>query len=233
MLPHLTDRFTCFLPSTRGKGLSAGSPDASPARLQEDVIAFIDSLGEPLPVMGWSGGGMFALGAAAGSDAVTAVAAYEPAVLEALTEHDTGRVTETVAQMAAETRVGRLVEAAQAFNAMVCTPAEQQAVLSSGRLTRAAPNMPTEVAMFTRLDAAEPSSTRPDSLRRIDVPVLLLQGEATGWRWFADGIRHVAHHVADCEIRTVPGAGHGGPGLAGQAVAEELIAWLTRVHQPA
>ena len=30
LLPHLTDRFTCYLPSTRGRGLSAENPDHSP-----------------------------------------------------------------------------------------------------------------------------------------------------------------------------------------------------------
>ncbi len=33
LLPHLTDRFTCYLPSTRGRGLSSDNPDHSPARL--------------------------------------------------------------------------------------------------------------------------------------------------------------------------------------------------------
>jgi pimeloyl-ACP methyl ester carboxylesterase len=44
LVPHLTDRFTCYLPSVRGRGLSAASPDLSPPRLQEDVTAFIDSI---------------------------------------------------------------------------------------------------------------------------------------------------------------------------------------------
>jgi pimeloyl-ACP methyl ester carboxylesterase len=33
LLHHLTDRFTCYLPSTRGRGLSADNPDHSPPRL--------------------------------------------------------------------------------------------------------------------------------------------------------------------------------------------------------
>src|SRR5688500_13945134 len=37
MLPHLTDRFTCYLPSTRGRGLSGDNPDHSPRRLEDDV----------------------------------------------------------------------------------------------------------------------------------------------------------------------------------------------------
>src|SRR6266508_3654173 len=30
LLPYLTDRYTCYLPSTRGRGLSSDNPDHSP-----------------------------------------------------------------------------------------------------------------------------------------------------------------------------------------------------------
>ena len=62
LLPHLTDRFTCYLPSTRGRGLSSDNPDHSPARLEEDVTAFVDSIGEPVCLVGWSGSGAWVLG---------------------------------------------------------------------------------------------------------------------------------------------------------------------------
>src|SRR5918994_3351006 len=78
LLPHLTDRFTCYLPNTRGRGLSGNNPDHSPARLEEDVTAFVDSIGEPVCLVGWSGSGAWVLGAAAHSGSVAAVAAYGP-----------------------------------------------------------------------------------------------------------------------------------------------------------
>src|SRR6266545_1336367 len=52
LLPYLTDRYTCYLPSTRGRGLSSDNPDHSPPRLQEDVTAFVDSIGEPVCQVG-------------------------------------------------------------------------------------------------------------------------------------------------------------------------------------
>src|ERR1044071_6435293 len=64
LAPHLTDRFTCHTPSTRGRGLSSDNPDHSPPRLQEDVTAFVDSIGEPACVVGWAGSGAWVLGAA-------------------------------------------------------------------------------------------------------------------------------------------------------------------------
>ena len=74
LVPHLAERFTCYTPSTRGRGLSGDNPDHSPPRLQEDVTAFVDSIGGTVCVVGWSGSGAWVLGAAADSDSVAAVA---------------------------------------------------------------------------------------------------------------------------------------------------------------
>ena len=52
LVPHLADRFTCYTPSTRGRGISGDNPDHSPPRLQEDITAFVDSISEPV-CPGW------------------------------------------------------------------------------------------------------------------------------------------------------------------------------------
>jgi pimeloyl-ACP methyl ester carboxylesterase len=65
------------------------------------------------------------------------------------------------------------------------------------------------------------------------VPVLVLQGERTALPWFTRGNRHLAEHVPDCEVRTIPGVGHGGPGLAPEAIARELVRFLQSEHEPA
>jgi pimeloyl-ACP methyl ester carboxylesterase len=74
LVPHLADRFTCYLPSWRGRGLSADREDHTPPRHEEDATAFVDSIGGSVDVAGWSAGVMTTLGAAANSDAVSAVA---------------------------------------------------------------------------------------------------------------------------------------------------------------
>ena len=78
LLGHLTDRFTCHLPSMRGRGLSGDHPDLSFGRLVDDVLAYVDSIGEPTGLVGWSVGADLALAVAAQSDAVDAVAPFEP-----------------------------------------------------------------------------------------------------------------------------------------------------------
>src|SRR5262245_38785283 len=115
LLPQLTDRFTCYLPSTRGRGLSADNPDHSPPRLEEDVTAFVDSIGEPVYLVGWSGSGAWVLGAAAHSDSVAAVAAYEPVLITVMGEDDLAHTLGTMEQMGAAVAEGRLVDAVRAF----------------------------------------------------------------------------------------------------------------------
>ena len=67
LLPHLTGRFTCYLPSLRGRGLSGDHPDLSPGRMVDDFLAYVDSIGEPTGLVGWSGGAYLALAVAARS----------------------------------------------------------------------------------------------------------------------------------------------------------------------
>ncbi|MEX2279068.1 MAG: alpha/beta hydrolase, partial [Acidimicrobiia bacterium] len=51
---HMTSRFTCHLPSMRGRGLSSDHPDLSFGRVVEDFLAYVDSIGEPTGLVGWS-----------------------------------------------------------------------------------------------------------------------------------------------------------------------------------
>ena len=75
LAPHLTGRFTCHLPSLRGRGLSGDHPDLSPGRMVDDILAYVDSIEAPTGLVGWSSGAYLAvIVAAAQSDAVDAVA---------------------------------------------------------------------------------------------------------------------------------------------------------------
>src|SRR5918999_5938255 len=89
LLGHLTGRFTCYLPSWRGRGLSGDHPDVSFGRLVDDVLAYVDSIGEPPGLLGWSAGAALAL-AAAGTqpNAVDAVALVGPVMPWLMNEHE-------------------------------------------------------------------------------------------------------------------------------------------------
>ncbi|MQA00948.1 MAG: alpha/beta fold hydrolase, partial [Dehalococcoidia bacterium] len=182
LLPHLADRFTCYLPSTRGRGLSADHPDHSLPRLQEDVIAFVESIGEPVSLMGWSGGGPFVLGAAARSDAVAAVAVWESgASADALGPDGQaclGQLAAAIEQVGVAASDGRLIDAVHAFLAGICNDDEVAALDGTDFHERWSGSVPQLLSFYQQLMASEgPGPDHPEALAQVTVPVLLLTGE--------------------------------------------------------
>jgi len=238
LLPHLTDRFTCYLPSTRGRGLSADHPDHSLPRLQEDVNAFVDSIGEPVSLMGWSGGGPFVLGAAAQTDAVAAVAAFESGVgagdAPPAVQADLARFGAAIEQVGMAATEGRLVDALHAFLAGICNDDEIAVLEGTDFHQRWAGGVPELLRYFQGLMAFEGADpTAPEALAQVTVPVLLLWGRETLLQAFGEMAQLIARHVADAQVRELPGVGHFAPVVAPQAVAAELTAFFETTLQPA
>lgn len=234
LVPHLTDRFTCYVPSTRGRGLSADNPDHSPPRLQEDVTAFVDSIDEPVYLAGWSGGGPWVLGAAAHSDAVAAAATYEPAVASVIREDDLARFGGAMEQTGMAAADGRLVDAVHAFAAGICTDNEIAALEETDFFERWAGGIPALLQFFQQETTYEgPRPSDPETLRHVAAPVLLLRGQQTLLAAsFADSDQHIAQHVADPHVRELPGLGHFAPVLAPEPIAKELTSFFGSVPRP-
>lgn len=235
LLPHLTDRFTCYLPSTRGRGLSSDNPDHSPQRLEDDVTAFVDSIGEPVNLVGWSGSGAWVLGAAAHNASVAAVALFEPAVISVMGPDDLARTFATIEQMGTAASNGLLVDAARAFAPWICNDDEVAALERTDFFERWAGGVPA-MLRFVQGDGpyAGRRSTDPEALAQVAAPVLLLQGQRTRLAtWFTDAAQHIARHVADPQICELPGLGHFAPVLAPASIADELITFFESVRTPA
>ncbi|WP_410791411.1 alpha/beta fold hydrolase [Kribbella sp. C-35] len=231
VLPHLTGRFTCYLPSTRGRGLSSDNPDHSPERLEQDVTAFVESIGEPVSLVGWSGSGEWVLGVAARSRSVAAVAAYEPAVVSVMRESDRSRTVAVLEKMGTAAAEGRLVDAARTFAPWICNDDEIAALEKTDFYERWAGRVPA-MLRFLQADAAYegPRSTDPEALGKVGVPVLLLRGEQTLLGdWFTDAAQHIARYVADASVRELPDVGHFAPLVAPVALAEALVSFFASV----
>ena len=235
LLPYLTGRFTCYLPSTRGRGESSDNPDHSPARLEEDVIAFVDSIGEPVSLVGWSGSGAWVLGAAEHSRSVAAVAAYEPGVVSVMRPEDLAHTSATMEQVGMAAADGRLDDAVRAFARWICTDAEVGALQKTDFYARWAGCVPA-MLRFVQGDAsyAGPRSTDPEALAMVTAPVLLLRGRQTALgTWFADAARHLAQNIPDPHVRELDGVGHFAPVIAPAPIAAELVRFFGSVrHEP-
>ncbi|MGY0540433.1 alpha/beta fold hydrolase [Nocardioides sp. YJ-D4] len=228
MLPHLTDRFTCYLPSTRGRGLSSDDPDHSPPRLEDDITAFVDSIGEPVHLVGWSGSGAWVLGAAARSDAVAAVAVYEPTLVPLMSEDDLVETLGTMHHVGAAAADGGLVDAVRVFTSWICTEEETAALTQTTFDDVWALRVPAMLRFVQQDGSYEgPRSTDAEALARVTVPLLVLTGQKTRLRSFFTAVAEfIAQHVAGSQVWELPGAGHFAPVLAPQSVADELITFF-------
>ena len=235
LVPHLADRFTCYLPSARGVGLSGASSDYAPPRHQEDAVAFVDSIGEPVFVLGESDGAGQALHVAAEAAAVVAAAVYEPFVASVMGDEDLARVGAVIEGTAEAAADGRLADAARIFAGAVATDEEIALLEARGFFEHNARYVPVLLqGLQQAMDYEGREPTDPSELAGITVPVLLLRGQQTlQGTFFANCEQYVAEHVAAPHVREpLPGAGHWGPSITPELIAEELMSFFGSVQRP-
>jgi pimeloyl-ACP methyl ester carboxylesterase len=234
LLPMLTDRFTCYTMSTRGRALSAtpSPPDYSLGRIVDDVVAFVESIGEPVSLLGYSSGGMYALGAAARCPSVAAVAVYESPVFDA-TEQDAERFAAAASRMLALVAEGRLPDAAREILRPVAREEEMAALEAAGVFETWVRNIPVGIEEVRQFASGEgPNPIAPDQLARIHAPVLFMYG-SLGHAWYREAARHLAEHVTGLRTVELEGVAHFAPLLAPEPIADALVPFLTTDHQPA
>jgi pimeloyl-ACP methyl ester carboxylesterase len=228
---HLTDKFTCHLPSLRGRGLSGDHPDLSGPRLAEDFLTYVDSLGEPTGLTGWSGGGAWALAVAAQSDAVRAVAPFEPGILSLADEQvqaDIGNAVARTGELAAE---GNLAAAARAFAEFPFNDEEIAVAADAGYFEAAGRYVPNLLNLLQQAMGTEDPLADPAMLGAIRAPVVVLLGSDTK-PFFTASARYVADHVPNARVHDVPGVGHAAPLTDPDALAEALTEIFASAQQP-
>jgi pimeloyl-ACP methyl ester carboxylesterase len=227
---HLTGRFTCHLPSMRGRGLSGDHPDLSFGRLVDDFLAYVDSIGEPTGLVGWSA--PFALAAAAQSDAVDAVAYFESSMLSLMDDQEQAAVGDILARTGGLAAEGRLADAARAFAAFPFNDEEIALLQDAGYLEavgRYVPNLLNHLQQV--MEQGDPIAD-PALLGAISVPVLVLYGSNTK-RLFAASARAVTDRIPNARRQEIPGAGHAGPLTHPEAIAEALTEFFSPTLRPA
>jgi pimeloyl-ACP methyl ester carboxylesterase len=219
---HLADRFTCHLPSLRGRGLSDDHPDLSTSRIVEDCLTYVESLAQPAGVVGWSGGGTWALAVAAQSDAVAAVAPFEPGMLSLADERVQVVIGNAVARTAELAAEGNMSAAARAFAGFPFHDEEVAVAEKGGYFEAAGRYVPNMLTLLQQAVTHErPVTDDPAMLGAIKAPVAVLLGSDTK-PFFTVSARYVVDHVANARVHEIPGVGHAAPLTHPEALAKAL-----------
>jgi pimeloyl-ACP methyl ester carboxylesterase len=222
LLPYLSDRFTCYLPSWRGRGLSGDHPDLSYVRLVDDAVSYLDSIGSPAALAGWSGGAGLALSVAARSDAVYALAPIEPNTPRFMSEQDRAALSAAVARMGELAGEGRLTDGVRAFAGFVFEDDEIARAEDAGYFHATARYVPDLLDFFRQLRNYQgPTHEDPAVLGAISAPVLVLVGSDTK-PYCTAYAQHVADHAPDARVHEIQGVGHAAPLTHPAALAEPL-----------
>jgi pimeloyl-ACP methyl ester carboxylesterase len=233
LVGHLTGRFTCHLPSLRGRGLSGDHPDLSPGRRAEDILAYIDSIEQPAGLVGWSGGANGALAVAAQSDAVDAVAPFEPGILSLMDEQEQAALGEAVARAGELAADGRLTAAVRAFLGFPFNDEEIAVAEDAGYLEAAGRYVTNLLNLLQQeMEYEGPAADDPAVLGAISAPVAVLLGSDTK-PYFIASARHVVDHVPNARIHEIPGVGHAAPLTHPKVLAEALTEFFAPAQQPA
>jgi pimeloyl-ACP methyl ester carboxylesterase len=230
LVGHLTDRFTCHLPSLRGRGLSGDHPDLSLGRQDDDILTYIDSIGEPTGLVGWSGGANLALAVAAQSDAANAVAPFEPGILSLMDEQEQAVVGDAIARTGELAAEGRLADAARAFARFPFNDEEIAVAEDAGYFEAAGRYVPNLLNLLQQVMEHGDPAADPAVLGAISAPVAVLLGSDTK-PFFTASARHVADHVPNARVHEIPGAGHAAPLTHPEALAKALTEFFTPAQQ--
>lgn len=230
LVDHLTGRFTCHLPSQRGRGLSGDHADLGYGRQVDDMLTYIDSIGEPTRLVGWSGGAWPVLSAAAQSEAVAAVALIEPESVGLGDEQEQAAFGAAFARAGELATQGDLSAAVRPLADFVFNEEEIAVLEDAGYLAATSRYIPNLLDFFKQLQAYEGITAEdPTVLGAISAPVLVLHGSDTK-PLATTSARHVADHVPDARMREIPDAGHAAPLTHPEALAHVLGEFLSRAH---
>jgi pimeloyl-ACP methyl ester carboxylesterase len=232
LLPHLTSRFTCYLPSWRGRGLSDDHPDVSLGRRVDDVLAYVDSIGAATGLVGLFGGAWFALAAAeARPEAVTAVASVGTAVFRLMDEQEQAALRDGVARTGELAAEGSLTDAMRAFAGSFFHDWEIAVAEEAGYFEAAGRYAPNLFNVFQQLMEYDgPDLDDPAVLATISAPVLVVHGSESKPFWkhfFTRSAQHVVEHVPDARMHEIRGAGIIAPLTHPTELAETLAEFFS------
>jgi pimeloyl-ACP methyl ester carboxylesterase len=223
VLPELEQHCTVYAMDRRGRGGSGDSPAHELQREAEDVAAVVDSIGQPVNVLGHSYGGLCALEGALLTANLHRLIIYEGVPLRGADVFSPGAADRLQAMLAAGDVEGMLVVF---MRDEVNIPPEEIDLLRSQRdawavRLRNAPTVPREVR------ATEGYSFDPERFRGMQTPTLLLVGEDSPPLELKNATA-VAEALPDVRVVLLQGQQHLAMYTAPDAFVREVVRFLEK-----
>ncbi|GAA4907109.1 pimeloyl-ACP methyl ester carboxylesterase [Actinomycetospora succinea] len=204
VLPAFEERFTVCAVDRRGRGGSGDAEDFAIEREFEDVAAVVDSLEQPVILVGHSYGALCALDAALITRNVRALVLYDPSFEQVGAELYPWDVIERLESlMRAGDRDGVVVTTARQVAGVSAEVVDfMRSQPSYGARLAAAPTIPRE------LRAIKTYRFDPERFRDLAIPTLALTGSESpaGYRRAAEAVDDA---LPDSRLVVLPGQGHG------------------------
>ena len=221
ILPALDKHFNVYALDRRGRGGSHDSPDYAHEREVEDVASVVDSIGQPVNLLGHSFGGVCALEAALLTPHIHRMILYEaPLPVKDAPDYPDRLIDRLDAMLAAGDREGVLTAFTQEVLRM--PPRDLESF-------RASPAWPARLAAAHTLPREMRAQKRyrftPERFKDLKIPTLLLLGgdSPVFFRSAADLLNAT---LPDCRITVLPGQGHIAMDTSPDLFVREVINFL-------
>ncbi|MFC6716757.1 alpha/beta fold hydrolase [Natrialbaceae archaeon GCM10025810] len=221
----LAEDATVYAIDRRGRGGSGDAEAYEPEREFEDVAAVVESIDEPVTLLGHSAGGFYALEAAMRTDNLNALVLYEPAM--PINGYGVG-------SEAARTEMLSLLEAGETEQAYVVfiekiaewTPEEVDAIRSAPMWQEYVDGFPTLIPKYAKIPDYDYDPAR---FAELTTPTLLLAGSESG-QWGKETTEALDDALPNSRVVTFDGHGHAAMLTAPDRFIDEIRTFIRKTN---
>ena len=220
--PLLAERFTVYAMNRRGRE-GSGEPQAHAIEREfEDIVAVVDAIGEPVHLLGHSGGALCALGAALLTDRLRSLILYEPPPPGSRVDVELKSLREMIHKSEAEDIVLEFLRTGPRVSEEDIERVRESPIWP--HIVALAPTLASE------LDAVAAYEFDASRYRTLDVPLLLLLGSDSPpvLREVSDALAEVVPNVRMTELL---GQQHAANYDAPELFAAEVTKFLDQVQE--
>jgi pimeloyl-ACP methyl ester carboxylesterase len=219
--PRLEEGATVYAVERRGRGESGDGPAYDPAREFEDVVAVVESVGEPVVLVGHSFGALCSLEAALRTEDLRGLVLYEPPIGDAAPGYYSEAVCEEMEALLAEEEnerallcylreiIGLPEPALEGLQGDSMWPSRVAAAEVLPREYRGAAEYTFDAARFDAMD----------------VPTLLITGVST-YPWAEEATATLERALPDSPVARIEGHGHIAYATAPDRFVKELLGFV-------